>query len=119
MNVHNSKNKNSVFEDKFIDSILYRKHFCPSKKLYTFTGTKDRKVHCRVCLTTSTEDVSKNSNKDALEKNLVFEISNIIILRSEDFYQKLPFDFLGIVDFECMNEILSNINFGKKTTVIY
>ena len=37
----------------------------------------------------------------------------------KNFYQKVPFHFLGIADFECMNETLSNKSFAdKKTNII-
>ena len=36
-----------------------------------------------------------------------------------DFYQKLPFYFLGFADVQCMSEAPSNINFGEKTKFFY
>ena len=57
----------------------------------------------------------KKHQKICLEqKPWVMKVPKGDFFAPKDFYQKLPFYYLGFADFECMSKVSSNKNFGEK-----
>ena len=102
---YRSKNDNEP-KQILVELLHYRKQYCSFEKLNIFIGTNDKKELCsNYSATFSTEDVlKKHSRKRSENEPSLMKFPTEGSFSFENFYQNVPFYFIGTADFECMKK---------------
>ena len=120
--IYTAKNENAP-KGRVIDLLLYKNLYCPSDKLYTFQEKKlwktDRKEIIRNCFaTSSTKNVfKKHRDKCSEKKPCVMKFPEGKHFVFKEFYEKVPFYFLGTADSEYLKNYF-HTNFGFKNNFL-
>ena len=106
--------------DRVIDLAIYKNHYALIKKLDVFLGDLNKKIFCRRCLSSYTNEnmLIKHKQKCGEDNITTIKTSNGSHLHWKKHFHKNPLYFRIYAGFEADNEI-DKSSIGKKTTNFY